>query len=149
MIQFRSLALTRGARVLFEQASLQLHPGWRVGVIGANGSGKSSLFALLRGELPAEQGSCELPAAWRIASVAQETPPLASSAIDYVLDGDVELRARARELATAEERPGSAPRMDGGLAQVAEPRGAGQGLGEDLLICGGQVGEVGDDRPVE
>ena len=104
MIQFRSLALARGARVLFEQASLQLHPGWRVGVIGANGSGKSSLFALLRGELHAEQGTCELPAAWRIASVAQETPPLPSSAIDYVMDGDVELRALERELATAEER---------------------------------------------
>lgn len=102
MIQFRNLTLARGARKLIEDANMQVHAGWRIGLVGANGSGKSSLFALLRGELHADLGDCEIPAAWRIASVAQETPALDMSAIDYVLEGDTELRAIERELAEAE-----------------------------------------------
>ena len=102
MIQFRNLTLVRGARELIADASVQIHPGWRVGLTGANGSGKSSVFALLRGELQAEHGDCDIPATWRIASVAQETPALDTPAIDYVLDGDTELRALERELAAAE-----------------------------------------------
>ena len=102
MIQFRNLTLARGARRLIEDASVQIHAGWRVGLVGANGSGKSSLFALLRSELHADRGDCELPAAWRIASVAQETPALDTPSIEYVLDGDAELREVERELAAAE-----------------------------------------------
>jgi len=102
VIQFRNLTLARGARRLIEDASLQIHPGWRVGLTGANGTGKSSLFALLRGELHADRGDCEIPAHWRIASVAQETPALAVPAIEYVLDGDSELRTIERGLAAAE-----------------------------------------------
>jgi len=102
VIQFRNLTLVRGARELIAGASLQIHPGWRIGLTGANGSGKSSVFALLRGELQAEHGDCEIPATWRIATVAQETPALDIPAIDYVLDGDTELRALQRELAEAE-----------------------------------------------
>ena len=102
MIQFRNLTLARGARRLIEDASLQIHPGWRVGLVGANGSGKSSLFALLRGELHTESGDCEVPAAWHIATVAQETPALEVPAIEYVLDGDAELRAIERDLAELE-----------------------------------------------
>jgi len=102
MIQFRNLTLVRGTRELIVDASVQIHPGWRVGLTGANGSGKSSVFALLRGELQAEHGDCDIPSAWRIASVAQETPALDTPAIDYVLDGDTELRSLERELAAAE-----------------------------------------------
>ncbi len=102
MIQFRNLSLARGARKLIEDANLQVHAGWRIGLAGANGSGKTSLFALLRGELHADLGDCEMPAAWRIATVAQETPALEMPAIEYVLDGDTELRAIERELAEAE-----------------------------------------------
>jgi ATP-binding cassette subfamily F protein 3 len=102
VIQFRNLTLARGARRLIDNATIQIHAGWRVGLVGANGSGKSSLFALLRGELHADSGECELPAGWRIASVAQETPALERAAIEYVLDGDTELRAIERELAAAE-----------------------------------------------
>ncbi len=102
MIQFKNLTLARGVRPLIVDANLQVHAGWRVGLVGANGSGKSSLFALLRGELHADLGDCELPPAWRIASVAQETPALDTPAIDYVLDGDTELREIERELAAAE-----------------------------------------------
>ena len=102
MIQFRNLTLVRGVRELIAEASVQIHPGWRVGLTGANGSGKSSVFALLRGELQTERGDCDIPATWRIASVAQETPALDTPAIDYVLDGDTELRAMERELTDAE-----------------------------------------------
>jgi ATP-binding cassette, subfamily F, member 3 len=102
LIQFRQLALARGARRLIEDASMQLHAGWRVGVIGANGSGKSSLFALLRGELHTEAGACEVPRDWRIASVAQETPPLPLPAIEFVLDGDEELRRVERAIVAAD-----------------------------------------------
>lgn len=89
-------------RRLIEDASLQIHAGWRVGVVGANGSGKSSLFALLRGEIHSEAGDCEVPRDWRIASVAQETPPLPLPAIEFVLDGDEELRATERAIAAAD-----------------------------------------------
>src|SRR5512135_3933343 len=96
------MTLARGSRRLIEDASLQIHAGWRVGVVGANGSGKSSLFALLRGELHAEAGDCEVPRDWRIASVAQETPPLPQPALEFVLDGDGELRATERAIALAD-----------------------------------------------
>jgi ATP-binding cassette subfamily F protein 3 len=102
VIQFRNLTLVRGVRELIADASVQIHPGWRVGLTGANGSGKSSVFALLRGELQAERGDCDVPVTWRIASVAQETPALDTAAIDYVLDGDTELRTLEGELADAE-----------------------------------------------
>ena len=102
MIRLQDVTLARGARRLLEHASLQIFPGWRVGVVGANGSGKSSLFALLRGELSVDAGECGVPARWRIASVAQETPPLARAAIDHVQDGDTALREVQRQLAAAE-----------------------------------------------
>ncbi|MFN3988310.1 MAG: ATP-binding cassette domain-containing protein, partial [Rhodocyclaceae bacterium] len=102
MIQFRNLRLARGAKILVESASLQIHPGWKVGLTGANGSGKSSLFALLRGELHQDQGDLDMPPAWVIAHVAQETPGIARPAIDYVLDGDAELRDVEGALAAAE-----------------------------------------------
>ncbi|MBP6108114.1 MAG: ATP-binding cassette domain-containing protein [Steroidobacteraceae bacterium] len=102
MIQFRQLTLTRGVRRLIEAASLQIHAGWRVGVVGANGSGKSSLFALLRGDIQSEAGDCLVPRDWRVASVAQETPPLPQAAIEFVLDGDEELRRVERAIAAAD-----------------------------------------------
>jgi ATP-binding cassette subfamily F protein 3 len=102
VLQLRNLTLARGARRLLEGVSLQLHAGWRTGLVGPNGSGKSSLFALLSGELVAEGGSCSVPAQWRIATVAQETPALECSALDFVLDGDDELRAIERALGDAE-----------------------------------------------
>jgi ATP-binding cassette subfamily F protein 3 len=102
VIQFRNLRLARGAKVLIESASLQIHPGWRVGLTGANGSGKSSLFAALRGALHPDQGDLERPPAWVLAHVAQETPGVERTALDYVLDGDAELRAIESGLAAAE-----------------------------------------------
>ena len=102
MIRLRQLTLTRGSRPLLEAADLTLNPGERVGLIGANGSGKSSLFALLRGELHPDAGELTLPPGWRIAHVAQETPALARSALDYAIDGDTRLRRLEAALARAE-----------------------------------------------
>ena len=102
MILLRQLSLARGARRLIENADLQVHAGWRVGLVGANGSGKSSLFALLSGELHPESGDCAVPKDWRIATVSQETPALTQGAIEYVLDGDVELREIERRLEAAD-----------------------------------------------
>ncbi|WP_298396285.1 ATP-binding cassette domain-containing protein [uncultured Azonexus sp.] len=104
MIALRQLTFARAARPLVVDANLQIHPGWKVGVVGANGCGKSSLFALLAGELHAEAGDCEIPASWQIARVTQETPALPDAALDFVLDGDTELRRVERELAEAEAR---------------------------------------------
>ena len=102
MILFRQLSLARGARRLIENADLQIHAGWRVGLVGANGSGKSSLFALLGGELHPESGDCEVPREWRIAAVSQETPALAQAAVEFVLDGDLELREIEHQISAAD-----------------------------------------------
>jgi ATP-binding cassette subfamily F protein 3 len=101
MLNFTDLSLRRGPRLLFEQASFTVHPGHKVGLTGANGCGKSSLFALLRGELHADGGEFSIPPRWVIAHVAQETPATQVSAIDYVLDGDAELREIEAALAAA------------------------------------------------
>ncbi|MFI4951961.1 MAG: ABC-F family ATP-binding cassette domain-containing protein, partial [Burkholderiales bacterium] len=102
MLRLSNLTLARGSKRLLEGASLTVHPGHKVGLIGANGSGKSSLFALLRGELAPDAGDVALPPAWVIAHVAQETPAVTAPAIDYVLDGDAELRQVQRALRHAE-----------------------------------------------
>ena len=81
---------------------MTLHPGHKAGLIGANGAGKSSLFALLRGELGADAGDCLIPADWRIAHMRQEIDAVERQAVDYVLDGDVRLRQVQTELAAAE-----------------------------------------------
>jgi ATP-binding cassette subfamily F protein 3 len=98
LIRLSQLTLRRGAKTLLEGADLTLYAGERVGLIGANGSGKSSLFALLRDELHADKGDAELPAHWRIAEVAQETPALDRPAVEYAIDGDVRLRQLEAEL---------------------------------------------------
>jgi ATP-binding cassette subfamily F protein 3 len=99
MLNFRNVTLRRGLRVLFADATFTIFRGDKVGVTGANGSGKSSLLALIQGELHADAGDFSRPAGIRIAAVAQETPASAQSAIEYVLDGDAELRAVERDIA--------------------------------------------------
>ena len=102
MLNFQNLQLRRGTRVLLENATFTLFRGEKVGIIGANGSGKSSLLALVRGELHAESGDFSRPADLRVAWVAQEVPALDSSAIDYVIDGDTELREAETAIRRAE-----------------------------------------------
>ncbi|MGB6055257.1 MAG: ATP-binding cassette domain-containing protein, partial [Burkholderiaceae bacterium] len=69
MIRFQHVSLVRGVKPLLEQADLTLNPGDKIGLIGANGTGKSSLFALLRGELHPDAGAIDFPARWRLAHV--------------------------------------------------------------------------------
>jgi ATP-binding cassette subfamily F protein 3 len=107
MIRFQQVSLTRGVKPLLESADVTLNPGDKIGLIGPNGAGKSSLFALLRGELHADQGEVDFPGKWRLAYVAQETPALDRPAIEYAIDGDVNLRRLEQQLATTESEPES------------------------------------------
>ncbi|QJD59532.1 ATP-binding cassette domain-containing protein [Pseudomonas sp. gcc21] len=104
MIKIESLTLQRGALRLLENADLTLHPGQKAGLLGTNGAGKSSLFALFRGELTPDAGSCTIPADWRIAHMLQEIDTLDRVAVDYVLDGDQRLREIQQRLQRAEEQ---------------------------------------------
>jgi ATP-binding cassette subfamily F protein 3 len=116
MLNFKNVCLRRGAQVLFTNATFTLHQGQKAGLTGANGVGKSSLFALIRNELQTDEGHFELAPHLNIAHVAQEMPALASSALDYVIDGDGELRQLQQQLTQAEK-------IDNGLQQ-AELHGA-------------------------
>ncbi|NHZ37785.1 ATP-binding cassette domain-containing protein [Massilia rubra] len=107
MIRFLNVSLMRGTKPLLEGVDLTLNPGDKIGLIGANGAGKSSLFGMLRGELHPDQGEIDFPAKWRMAYVAQETPPLERAALDYAIDGDVHLRKLEAELARLESEPES------------------------------------------
>ncbi|MDS7930262.1 ATP-binding cassette domain-containing protein [Acinetobacter sp. V102_4] len=90
MIQFDQVSLRRGGRILFQKASMQLHPGWKIGLTGVNGAGKSTLFAALLGSLGADEGSLTRPSGWIVAHMAQEIKALDMPAIDFVLSGDEE-----------------------------------------------------------
>ncbi|OGB23507.1 MAG: ABC transporter [Burkholderiales bacterium RIFCSPLOWO2_02_FULL_57_36] len=98
----------RGIKPLLDNVDVTLNPGDKIGLIGANGAGKSSLFGLLRGELHADQGEIDFPSKWRMAYVAQETPALDRPALEYAIDGDVTLRRLEDELAFLESEPESA-----------------------------------------
>ncbi|SOZ16729.1 putative ABC transporter, atp_binding component [Cupriavidus taiwanensis] len=102
VIRIDQLVLQRGTKVLFDHTSVTLNPGERVGLVGANGSGKSTLFALLRGELHPDGGDVSVPAQWRVAHVAQETPAVSRTAVDYVIDGDTRLREIEAAIAAAQ-----------------------------------------------
>ncbi len=144
MIQLTNLSLRRGHKVLFEEASLSIHPGQKAGLTGANGTGKSSLFALLMRQLHADTGDCSVPKHWQIAHVKQETPALEQTALDYVLDGDVVYRQVEQNIAqaTASEQHDKLGELYaemesiGGYAAHAKAgrllHGLGFGIGEEL-----------------
>ena len=92
MLQLTNASLRRGSKILFEDASLQIHQGQRLGLIGVNGSGKSSLFALILGELETDSGSIQVNRNDLISHVSQQSPDSKASALDFVLDGDTEFR---------------------------------------------------------
>lgn len=105
MISMTEIELRRGTKVLLSDAELVIHTGQHIGIIGANGCGKSSLFKLLLGQLAPDAGNLFIPSDWRIAHMAQELASSERSALDYVLDGDPELRRTeaAIEQATDQE----------------------------------------------
>ena len=104
MIKFEQLSIRRGTKLLFSEANALIHSGQKVGLVGNNGTGKSSLFALLLNQLVADSGQMTRPDAWVVAHVAQETPALDISAIDYVLQGDAELIRLQTAIAEAERQ---------------------------------------------
>ncbi len=102
MIEIKNLTLQRGSKILLDNATATINPRQRVGLIGKNGTGKSSLFALIKGEIGQDKGDLLLPKTWKLAAVAQETPALDTTALDYVLQGDAELQHFQTALAAAE-----------------------------------------------
>ena len=105
MLSFNGLALRRSSTLLFEAVNLKVYPGQKLGITGANGCGKSSLFALIRGELGADQGDFSMPQEWALAWVEQETVLSKRIAVEYVIDGDAELRRVEAQLQQAELKP--------------------------------------------
>ncbi|MDB5889706.1 MAG: ATP-binding cassette protein [Polaromonas sp.] len=110
MITLKNVVLRRGAKVILDSASVTLNPGENVGLVGRNGAGKSSLFAMLNGTLHEDGGEFSIPAQWRMAQVAQDMPETEQSATDYVIEGDVVLMAAQAEV-TASEASGDGDRM--------------------------------------
>jgi ATP-binding cassette subfamily F protein 3 len=104
MITFSDIQLLRGGKPLLDQASATIHPGDKVGLVGKNGCGKSTLFALLKDELTIDAGNFGMPSQWELAWVAQETPAIERCAIEYVIDGDREFRHLESALRLAEEQ---------------------------------------------
>ncbi|WP_104400376.1 ABC transporter ATP-binding protein [Vibrio penaeicida] len=104
MITFSDIQLLRGGKPLLDQASATIHPGDKVGLVGKNGCGKSTLFALLKDELSIDAGTFHKPSQWELAWVAQETPALEREALDYVIDGDREFRELEAKLENAEQQ---------------------------------------------
>jgi len=101
LITASDLSLDRGAKNLIKASSFTIHPNHKVGLVGSNGCGKSSLFAALLGDLSPDAGDLSMPSSWAIATVKQETPALTQSALDYVMDGDKEFRELERQLEQA------------------------------------------------
>ena len=147
MLQFNHLSLRRGHRLLFEDAAFQVYPGQKVGITGANGSGKSSLFALILDQLHADVGDLRCPKDWVIAHVAQEMPADKRAAIEYVLDGDRQLREIEDALAQA-ERDGDGERLalQHGRFEAADGYTARSRAGQLLHGLGFKPGE--EARPV-
>ena len=103
MIQLDQFSLRRGGRVLFQKASMQLHPGWKIGLTGVNGAGKSTLFAALLGHITGDEGQMSRPQGWTVAHMAQEVEALDLPALDFVLSGDEEYWHIQQQLANSEQ----------------------------------------------
>jgi ATP-binding cassette subfamily F protein 3 len=102
MITLKNITLRRGVKLLLDGASVTLNPGEKVGLVGRNGAGKSSLFALLNGNLHEDSGEFFIPAQWRMGQVAQDMPETSQSATDFVVEGDTDLNAARQEVTAAE-----------------------------------------------
>jgi ATP-binding cassette subfamily F protein 3 len=150
MLRISAITLRRAAKVVLEDASMNVHPGQKVGLVGPNGSGKSSLFALIRGELHADTGEVALPPRWILSHVAQETPAVQQAALEFVLDGDVEMRELEAQIAAAEAGAAGGEEIAhlhaaygeaGGYQSRARAQAMLAGLGFDEAAQGRQVAE--------
>jgi len=147
LIQLNNITLRRGPDPLLEGARLTVHAGSKVGLVGANGTGKSTLFALLRGEIGVDEGDVALPADWRVAWMAQETPARPESAIDFVLDGDTALRRAEAEVAAA-EASGAGERIAHAHADLENAGGYDARARAGVLLHGLGFAPAQHDRPV-
>jgi len=118
MIQLQNISLQRGTKFLLESADLTIYPGQKIGLIGANGSGKSTLFKMLLGELASDTGTLDIPKQWRLAHMAQEVGHTNRSALEYVLDGDSELRRLEAEIASAGQDGEKLARLYGEMENI-------------------------------
>ena len=123
MITLRAVTLQRGAKRLLDGVNLTVFAGQKVGIVGANGSGKSSLLALLRGDLHCEAGDVDVQPGLIVAQVAQETPASTDAALDYVLEGDSELREIEATISAVERDDAQArrPTRSRGIAAATRP----------------------------
>ena len=110
MITLKNVVLRRGAKVLLDGASVTINPGEKVGLVGRNGAGKTSLFALFNGSLHEDGGEYFIPAQWRMGQVAQDMPETEQSATDFVVEGDTALLAAQQEVTDAEATDDSSGR---------------------------------------
>ena len=103
MITLKNISLRRGTKLLLDQASVTLNPGEKVGLVGRNGAGKSSLFALLNRSLQEDSGEFHIPTQWRMGQVSQDMPETTQSATEFVIDGDTALLSARSEVTAAED----------------------------------------------
>ena len=147
MITLKNVVLRRGAKVILDSASVTLNPGEKIGLVGRNGAGKSSLFAMLNGTLHEDGGEFFIPSQWRMAQVAQDMPETEQSATSYVIEGDVVLLAAQAEV-DASEASGDGDRMAHAYMDLYDA-GAhdAQARAQALILgLGFKVGEL--DNPV-
>jgi ATP-binding cassette subfamily F protein 3 len=148
VISINQVSLRRGSRLLFENVTLQAHAGNRIGLVGANGSGKSSLFAMLLGSLESDEGSLDMSQDDRISHVAQESPSGTQSALDYVIDGDTELRAVQAAIEQS-EREGQSKSLHHLYEKLEELDGFSAQARAGRLLHGLGFEESGHRQPVE
>ena len=148
MLRIDAITLRRGAQVLLQDASMNVHPGQKVGLVGPNGAGKSSLFALVRGELHADAGEVAMPPRWVLSHVAQETPSIDQAALEFVMDGDVELRELERGIAQAESRHDSGVDLAHLHAAYGEMGGYQARPRAQAMLAGLGFSEMAQARPV-
>jgi ATP-binding cassette subfamily F protein 3 len=148
MLRISGITLRRGAQVLLSAASMNVHPGQKVGLVGPNGSGKSSLFALIRGELHADSGEVSMPPRWILSHVAQETPAVGQPALEFVLDGDVELRVLERTIAEAQARHDAGEDLAHLLSEFEEAGGYQAKPRAQSMLAGLGFDEASQARPV-
>ncbi len=152
MITLQSVTLLRGTKVLLDNADLTVHPGQKWGIIGANGSGKTSLFKFLLGQLHEDSGNLNLPRDWRLAHMAQEVENTDKPAVEYVIDGDSELRNIEKAIAKAEQSDSKAASHGEHLATLYSALEAADGYTANAraqrLLNGLGFAPGDDQRPV-
>jgi ATP-binding cassette subfamily F protein 3 len=148
VLRIANVTLRRGVRVVLDDASMNVHPGQKVGLVGANGSGKSSLLALVRGELHADAGEVDMPPRWVLAHVAQETPALPRPALEFAIDGDAELRELEAAIEAAHAGHEAGERIAELHARFEEIGGYRARSRAQSLLAGLGVAEQDQARPV-